>query len=86
MKEERVTGKASNKSQPGKHIVIALGGNAILKAHQRGISEEQLENIRVTCEQILEMIAEGHKIIITHGNGPQVGNLLIQQEEAHPKV
>jgi len=47
MKEERVTGKASNKSQPGKHIVIALGGNAILKAHQRGIAEEQLENIRM---------------------------------------
>jgi len=63
-----------------------LGGNAILKAHQRGIAEEQLENIRVTCEQILDMIAEGHNIIITHGNGPQVGNLLIQQEGAHSKV
>ena len=75
-----MTGKAS------KHIVIALGGNAILKSHQGGIAEEQLENIRVTCEQILDMIANGHNIIITHGNGPQVGNLLIQQEEAHSKV
>jgi carbamate kinase len=63
-----------------------LGGNAILKAHQKGILEEQLENIRVTSEQILEMIAEGHNIIITHGNGPQVGNLLIQQEGTHSKV
>jgi carbamate kinase len=63
-----------------------LGGNAILKAHQRGIAEEQLENIRITCEQILDMIANGHNIIITHGNGPQVGNLLIQQEGAHSKV
>jgi carbamate kinase len=81
-----VTGKASNKLQSSKCIVIALGGNAILKAHQKGILEEQLENIRVTSEQILEMIAEGHNIIITHGNGPQVGNLLIQQEGAHSKV
>jgi len=81
-----VIGKVSNESQSTKHIVIALGGNAILKAHQKGIVEEQLENIRVTSEQILEMIAEGHSIIITHGNGPQVGNLLIQQEGAHSKV
>jgi len=48
-----VIGKVSNKSQSTKHIVIALGGNAILKAHQKGILEEQLENIRVTSEQIL---------------------------------
>ena len=81
-----MTGKVSNEPQPNKHIVIALGGNAILKAHQKGIVEEQLENIRITWEQILEIIAEGHKIIITHGNGPQVGNLLIQQEEAHSRV
>jgi carbamate kinase len=81
-----VIGKVSNESQSSKHIVIALGGNAILKAHQKGILEEQLENIRVTSEQILEMIAEGHNIIITHGNGPQVGNLLIQQEGTHSKV
>ena len=79
-------GKVSNESQSTKHIVIALGGNAILKAHQKGILEEQIENIRVTSKQILEMIAEGHSIIITHGNGPQVGNLLIQQEGAHSKV
>jgi len=81
-----VIGKVSNESQSGKHIVIALGGNAILKAHQKGILEEQLENIRITCEQIMEMIAGGHNIIITHGNGPQVGALLIQQEEAHSRV
>ena len=78
--------EVSNKSQSSKRIVIALGGNAILKAHQKGIVEEQLENIRITWEQILKMIAEGLKIIITHGNGPQIGNLLIQQEEAHSKV
>jgi len=81
-----LTGKESNTSQSSKRIVIALGGNAILKAHQIGIVEEQLENIRITWEQLLKMIMKGHKIIITHGNGPQVGNLLIQQEEAHSTV
>lgn len=79
-------GKKSHTSQPSKRIVIALGGNAILKAHQVGIVDEQLENIRISCEQILKMIANGHNIILTHGNGPQVGNLLIQQEEAHSTV
>jgi carbamate kinase len=81
-----LTGKKSHTSQPSKRIVIALGGNAILKAHQIGIVEEQLENIRITWEQLLKMIMKGHKIIITHGNGPQIGNLLIQQEEAHSTV
>jgi len=81
-----LTGKKSHTSQPSKLIVVALGGNAILKAHQIGIVEEQLENIRITWEQLLKMIMKGHKIIIAHGNGPQIGNLLIQQEEAHSTV
>jgi len=81
-----LTGKKSHTSQPSKRIVVALGGNAILKAHQIGIIEEQLENIRITWEQLLKMIMKGHKIIIAHGNGPQIGNLLIQQEEAHSTV
>jgi carbamate kinase len=69
-----------------KRIAVALGGNAIQQAHQRGTSEEQLENIRITCHHIVVMIKEGHKIVITHGNGPQIGNLLIQQEEANGRV
>ena len=67
-------------------IVLALGGNAIKQAHQRGFVKEQLENIRITCRYIVELINQRHKIIITHGNGPQIGNLLIQQEEAFPEV
>jgi len=66
--------------------VIALGGNAILQAHQKGTAEEQLENVSITCRHIVEMIKEGHKIVITHGNGPQVGNILIQQEAGEAKV
>lgn len=64
-------------------IVIALGGNAILQPGQRGMVEEQMENIKTTCEQLAQMVVSGrYKIVITHGNGPQVGNILLQNEIA----
>jgi len=69
-----------------KTIVIALGGNTIKRAEERGTAEEQFRNVRKTCKQILEIIKRGYKVVITHGNGPQAGNLLIQQEEANEIV
>jgi len=63
-------------------VVVALGGNAILRAGQRGTAEEQLSNIRDTCRLMADMVAAGHDVVITHGNGPQVGNILLQNEEA----
>ncbi len=63
-------------------VVIALGGNAILQAGQRGTHLEQRENIRMAAESIAELVKAGHRVVVTHGNGPQVGNVLIQQEEA----
>ena len=65
-----------------KTIVIALGGNAIKKADEKGTAEQQFRNVETTCKHILEIIKKGYRVVITHGNGPQVGNLLIQQEEA----
>lgn len=62
-------------------IVIALGGNAILKPKQRGTAQEQFHNVKLTCAQIARLIAGGNKVVITHGNGPQVGNILLQNEE-----
>lgn len=64
-----------------KVLVVALGGNAIKQADEVGTAEEQFRNIQTTCRHILEMIRDGYTVIITHGNGPQVGNLMIQQEE-----
>ncbi len=62
-------------------VVVALGGNAILQPGQRGTFEEQMANVRVTCEQLARMVESGkYKIVVTHGNGPQVGNLLLQNE------
>ena len=69
-----------------KTIVIALGGNAILQPGQRGTVEEQLSNIESTADQIAELISRGCRIVVTHGNGPQVGAILIQQEAGREQV
>lgn len=69
-----------------KTAVVAIGGNAILRAGESGSAEAQLVNLRVTCGRLAEMIAQGYDIVITHGNGPQVGNLLLQQEAGRALV
>lgn len=69
-------------TMPGEKVLIALGGNAIKQANEKGTYEEQMRNIRKTCENIVRIVKKGYKVAITHGNGPQVGALLIQQEEA----
>lgn len=61
-------------------IVIALGGNAIIREGEKGTIKEQYANIKESCLYIAELIEEGYKIVITHGNGPQIGNILIQNE------
>lgn len=66
----------------GKTVVVALGGNAILQSGQRGTVEEQRENVRKTSASIVSILEAGYRVVVTHGNGPQVGNVLIQQEEA----
>lgn len=65
-----------------KLIVIALGGNAIKQPDEIGTADNQFKNIGLTCEQLVKMNNLGYKLILTHGNGPQAGNLLIQQEES----
>ncbi|HHW91753.1 MAG TPA: carbamate kinase [Firmicutes bacterium] len=62
--------------------VVALGGNAILQPGQKGTAAEQLANVQATAKSIVELIKEGYDIVITHGNGPQVGAILLQNEEA----
>jgi carbamate kinase len=63
-----------------RRILIALGGNAIKLPRQRGTHEEQRASIRSASLCILEFIKNGFDVVITHGNGPQVGSLLVQQE------
>ena len=61
-------------------VIIALGGNAIKEPEARGTAEEQRAAIERSCAEIAKIVAAGYRVVLTHGNGPQVGNLLIQQE------
>ncbi len=63
-----------------KTMILALGGNMIKKAKETGTFEQQYENVTESCNQIIKIIKQGWDIVITTGNGPQVGNLLLQQE------
>ncbi len=67
-------------------IVLALGGNAILRPGQRGTAEDQFANVKTTCESIARMVKHGYQVVITHGNGPQVGNILIQNTHSQDLV
>lgn len=63
-------------------IVIALGGNALQDAKGPATAEAQLEVVKRTCAYIAEIVKRGHEIAIVHGNGPQVGRILLASETA----
>jgi carbamate kinase len=66
--------------------LIAFGGNALLPENQRGLQEEQMRNAQHAARLMVHIVRKGYELIIVHGNGPQVGNLLIQMEEAVTKI
>lgn len=66
--------------------VIAFGGNAILKEGERGTQEEQIRHCDDAADLMAQIVHRGYDLVIVHGNGPQVGNILIQMEEAVNKV
>lgn len=63
-----------------KTAVVALGGNALLRSGQKGLFAEQIQNVTDTCQALVSLIKQGHTICIGHGNGPQVGNVMLQHE------
>ena len=63
-----------------KLAVIAFGGNALLKSKQKGTYAEQIENVTETCKCLVPMIKAGYRMVIGHGNGPQVGNVMLQHK------
>ena len=69
-----------------KVIVIALGGNALISEGQRGTIAEQFENVRKSLDGIIYCIKRGYGVVITHGNGPQVGNMLLMVEASRNQV
>ncbi|HHX51103.1 MAG TPA: carbamate kinase [Clostridia bacterium] len=67
-------------------VVVALGGNAILQPGQKGTIEEQRSNIDYSTRQIVRLVEAGYRVVLTHGNGPQVGNILLQNAAASDQV
>jgi carbamate kinase len=74
--------RKTGSSPTGTRVLVALGGNAILKHRDTGTAEEQLHNILDICRILAGMVAAGYHIAITHGNGPQVGDILLKNELA----
>jgi len=66
-----------------KLAVVALGGNALLRGDQKGTISEQEANATATAECLLKLIKRGYNIVITHGNGPQVGNIMLANSAGH---
>lgn len=69
-----------------KPLVVAFGGNALIRAHQLGDFNEQLRNVTTACKDVAAMAKHGTPLVIVHGNGPQVGNLELQMQAASPRV
>jgi carbamate kinase len=65
--------------------VVALGGNALVRQGERGTAAEQLANLREACAALAPVLEDGD-VVVTHGNGPQVGNGLVRQERAADEV
>jgi carbamate kinase len=69
-----------------KTILIAVGGNSLIRAGEKGTVTEQRANARRTAAQIVGLIRAGYRLVITHGNGPQVGAALLRSERAASQV
>lgn len=69
-----------------KKALVAFGGNALIRSGQAGHQKQQIENAKEAAEMVVRLLAQGFQPIVVHGNGPQVGNVLIQQEEAGNRV
>jgi carbamate kinase len=63
-------------------VLVSLGGNAILKRGQKGTAEEQTANVQETAKHLARLVRRGDRLAVSHGNGPQVGNILLQNEIA----
>lgn len=63
-----------------KLAVVAFGGNALLRSGQKGTYDEQIQNVTATCQSLIGLLKQDYNIVIGHGNGPQVGNVMLQHE------
>ena len=66
--------------------VVAIGGNSLIKSGEKGTLEEQRSNLQTTCEGIAAVLSAGYRTVVTHGNGPQVGDAMLRSELAAGQV
>ncbi|MEW6195617.1 MAG: carbamate kinase [Bacteroidota bacterium] len=66
-----------------KIAVVAFGGNALLRGNEIGTIEQQEQHTLETCEKLIQLLRLGFELVITHGNGPQVGNILLRNEAGY---
>ncbi len=76
----------SDISSNEKLAVVALGGNAIIQKGEKGTITEQFANTRQSMAPVVDLLGQGYNFILTHGNGPQVGNLMLQNEHSKGEV
>jgi len=69
-----------------KTALIAIGGNSLIRAGEKGTDSEQFTNARRTAQALVQLIRDGYSLVITHGNGPQVGADLLRSERASDQV
>ena len=76
----------TDRGSESESVLVALGGNAILSHDDEGTAEQQMANVRRTAEDIVAILREGYHVAITHGNGPQVGDILLKNDMARQKL
>ena len=81
-----VTERSSRKMSSPSTALVALGGHAFMQPGQHGTHDEHLHNARAICEQIMTLVERDYHLVITHGNGPQVGSLLKRNELARDRL
>ncbi len=72
--------------RPGSVALVAFGGNVIHQVGEAGTYDEQRDNARRMCRRLMTVLERGYELVVTHGNGPQVGNLLMQNALAREVV
>src|SRR5204863_1360796 len=79
-------GRVSPATRDRKLAVVAFGGNALLRPEDHGTQEEQIARAKQAARWLAEIVRAGYMLMVVHGNGPQVGNILVQAEEASTKI
>ncbi len=82
MNSSNEAGSNDEKDQAGARVVVALGGNAITRSGEEGAVEQDYANLRRSLNSVVDLVEAGYEVVLTHGNGPQVGNQMIRVEMA----